>query len=31
MEIHKTKLGSDHVHTLTSMNNLASIYMNRGR
>jgi hypothetical protein len=27
----KTKLGADDLHTLTSMNNLASIYINWGR
>ena len=31
METCKIKLGADHPHTLTSMGNLASTYMNQGR
>src|SRR6266576_3703359 len=31
MNVRKTKLGSDHPDTLTSMSNLASTYFNQGR
>ncbi len=30
MQFSKTKLGADHLDTLASMNNLASIYSNQG-